>query len=130
MLNKYWNWSWQQRKDAFIDWEESTEPGEQEGKGVALKSCTQFFQVHTMIMLFLLLLEGFTLNVSTEFSLQWLKTAEPEDDAEDQQKVEDAPASAQPQKVVYLLIFPNMRLIFFFSARVQHWRRLRGEGSS
>ena len=55
-----------------------------------------------MIMLFLLLLEGFTLNVSTEFSLQWLKTAEPEDDAEDQQKVEDATASAQPQKVVYL----------------------------
>lgn len=62
-------------EDAFIDWEESTEPGEQEGKGVALKSCTQFFQ--------------------------WLKTAEPEDDAEDQQKVEDATASAQPQKPVF-----------------------------
>jgi len=42
-------------EDAFIDWEESTEVGEQEGKGVALKSCTQFFQ--------------------------WLRTAE-EDDAE------------------------------------------------
>jgi len=30
-----------------------------------------------------------------------LKTAEPEDDAEDQQKVEDAPASAQPLKPVF-----------------------------
>ena len=67
-----------------------------------------------MIMLFLLLVEGFTLNVSTEFSLQWLKTAEPEDDAEDQQKVEDATASAQTQKVVYLSIIPNTRLIFSF----------------
>ena len=28
-----------------MEWEESTEAGEQEGKGVALKSCTQFFQV-------------------------------------------------------------------------------------
>ena len=28
-----------------MEWEESTETGEQEGKGVALKSCTQFFQV-------------------------------------------------------------------------------------
>ena len=36
-------------KDAFIDWEESTEVGEQEGKGVALKSCTQFFQVQPPI---------------------------------------------------------------------------------
>ena len=36
-------------KDAFIDWEESTEVGEQEGKGVALKSCTQFFQVRPPI---------------------------------------------------------------------------------
>ena len=44
-------------QDAFIEWEESTEPGEQEGKGVALKSCTQFFH--------------------------WLKTAEPEDDEEE-----------------------------------------------
>merc|ERR1740124_567054 len=44
-------------EDAFIEWEESTEPGEQEGKGVALKSCTQFFH--------------------------WLKTAEPEDDEEE-----------------------------------------------
>ena len=41
-----------------MEWEESTEPGEQEGKGVALKSCTQFFH--------------------------WLKTAEPEDEEEDQ----------------------------------------------
>jgi len=48
-------------EDAFIEWEESTEQGEQEGKGVALKSCTQFFQ--------------------------WLKTAEPEDEEEEQQKV-------------------------------------------
>jgi len=49
-------------EDAFIEWEESTEPGEQEGKGVALKSCTQFFQ--------------------------WLKTAELEDEDEEQpQKV-------------------------------------------
>jgi len=47
-------------EDAFIEWEESTEPGEQEGKGVALKSCTQFFQ--------------------------WLKTAEPEDEPEEPQK--------------------------------------------
>ena len=28
-----------------MEWEESAEAGEQEGKGVALKSCTQFFQV-------------------------------------------------------------------------------------
>lgn len=28
-----------------MEWEESSLPGEQEGKGVALKSCTQFFQV-------------------------------------------------------------------------------------
>ena len=41
-----------------MEWEESTEPGEQEGKGVALKSCTQFFH--------------------------WLKTAEPEDEEEEQ----------------------------------------------
>ena len=34
-------------QDAFLAWEESTEPGEQEGKGVALKSCTQFFQVRS-----------------------------------------------------------------------------------
>lgn len=47
-------------EDAFLAWEESTEPGEQEGKGVALKSCTQFFQ--------------------------WLKEAEPEDDPEDSEK--------------------------------------------
>merc|ERR1719367_315875 len=56
-------------EDAFIEWEESTEVGEQEGKGVALKSCTQFFQ--------------------------WLRTAEEDDPeaeaspaeiAEDQQK--------------------------------------------
>jgi translation initiation factor 4G len=45
-------------EDAFLEWEESSEPGEQEGKGVALKSCTQFFQ--------------------------WLKTAEPEDEEEEQ----------------------------------------------
>merc|ERR1712055_941016 len=48
-------------EDAFMEWEESTEPGEQEGKGVALKSCTQFFQ--------------------------WLKTAEL-DDEEDQKVTE------------------------------------------
>merc|ERR1719367_2180900 len=56
-------------EDAFIEWEESTEVGEQEGQGVALKSCTQFFQ--------------------------WLRTAEEDDPeaeaspaeiAEDQQK--------------------------------------------
>jgi len=40
-----------------LEWEDSTEVGEQEGKGVALKSCTQFFQ--------------------------WLKTAEAEDETED-----------------------------------------------
>lgn len=44
-------------EDSFLEWEESTEVGEQEGKGVALKSCTQFFQ--------------------------WLKTAEAEDEMED-----------------------------------------------
>jgi len=49
-------------EDAFLEWEESTEPGEQEGKGVALKSCTQFFQ--------------------------WLKTAELEDDEEEQKVTE------------------------------------------
>jgi len=49
-------------EDAFLEWEESTEPGEQEGKGVALKSCTQFFQ--------------------------WLKTAELEDDDEEQKVTE------------------------------------------
>jgi len=47
-------------EDAFMEWEVSDLPGEQEGKGVALKSCTQFFE--------------------------WLKTAEPEDD-EEQAKV-------------------------------------------
>jgi hypothetical protein len=40
-----------------MEWEESSEVGEQEGKGVALKSCTQFFQ--------------------------WLKTAEAEDEPEE-----------------------------------------------
>merc|ERR1719431_1759811 len=49
-------------EDAFLEWEESTEPGEQEGEGVALKSCTQFFQ--------------------------WLKTAELEDDEEEQKVTE------------------------------------------
>jgi hypothetical protein len=44
-------------EDAFMEWEESSEVGEQEGKGVALKSCTQFFQ--------------------------WLKTAEAEDEPEE-----------------------------------------------
>jgi len=48
-------------EDAFLEWEENTDPEEQDGKGVALKSCTQFFQ--------------------------WLKTAEPEDDEEEKQKV-------------------------------------------
>jgi len=48
-------------EDAFLEWEENTDPEEQDGKGVALKSCTQFFQ--------------------------WLKTAEPEDDEDEKQKV-------------------------------------------
>jgi len=48
-------------EDAFLEWEENTYPEEQDGKGVALKSCTQFFQ--------------------------WLKTAEPEDDEDEKQKV-------------------------------------------
>lgn len=30
-------------EDALLDWERSEDPEEQEGKGVALKSCTQFF---------------------------------------------------------------------------------------
>jgi len=48
-------------EDAFLEWEENTNPEEQDGKGVALKSCTQFFQ--------------------------WLKTAEPEDEEDEKQKV-------------------------------------------
>ena len=31
-------------EDALLDWEKSEDPEEQEGKGVALKSCTQFFE--------------------------------------------------------------------------------------
>jgi len=46
-------------EDAFLEWEVNDDPEEQEGKGVALKSCTQF--------------------------IQWLKTAEPEED-EDAEK--------------------------------------------
>ena len=46
-------------QDAFLEWEVNDDPEEQEGKGVALKSCTQF--------------------------IQWLKTAEPEED-EDAEK--------------------------------------------
>ena len=41
-------------QDAFLEWEVNDDPEEQEGKGVALKSCTQF--------------------------IQWLKTAEPEEE--------------------------------------------------
>ena len=48
-------------QDAFLEWEENSDPEEQDGKGVALKSCTQF--------------------------IHWLKTAEPEDEDEDKQKV-------------------------------------------
>jgi hypothetical protein len=48
-------------EDAFLEWEENNDPEEQDGKGVALKSCTQFFH--------------------------WLKTAEPEDDEDEKQKV-------------------------------------------
>ena len=48
-------------QDAFLEWEENNDPEEQDGKGVALKSCTQFFH--------------------------WLKTAEPEDDEDEKQKV-------------------------------------------
>ena len=44
-----------------MEWEENSDPEEQDGKGVALKSCTQF--------------------------IHWLKTAEPEDEDEDKQKV-------------------------------------------
>ena len=47
-------------QDAFLEWETNEEPEEQEGKGVALKSCTQFFE--------------------------WLKTAETEDDDEEKQR--------------------------------------------
>ena len=43
-----------------MEWETNEEPEEQEGKGVALKSCTQFFE--------------------------WLKTAETEDDDEEKQR--------------------------------------------
>ena len=43
-------------QDAFLEWEGSEVVEEQEGKGVALKSCTQFFQ--------------------------WLKTADEEEEAE------------------------------------------------
>jgi len=61
-------------EDAFIDWEESTEVGEQEGKGVALKSCTQFFQ--------------------------WLKTAE-EDDPEAETSPADIPEDQQKEPVKF-----------------------------
>jgi len=47
-------------EDAFLEWETNEDPEEQEGKGVALKSCTQFFE--------------------------WLKTAETEDDDEEKQR--------------------------------------------
>ena len=30
-------------EEAFMAWEKNDDPAEQEGKGVALKSCTQFF---------------------------------------------------------------------------------------
>ena len=49
-------------QDAFLAWEESSDPEEQEGKGVALKSCTQF--------------------------IQWLKEAEVEEDEEEKQNKE------------------------------------------
>lgn len=61
-------------EDAFIDWEESTEVGEQEGKGVALKSCTQFFQ--------------------------WLRTAE-EDDPEAETSPADIPEDQQKEPVKF-----------------------------
>lgn len=48
-------------EDAFLEWEENNDPEEQDGKGVALKSCNQFFH--------------------------WLKTAEPENDEDEKQKV-------------------------------------------
>ena len=43
-------------EDALLDWEKSDDVEEQEGKGVALKSCTQFFD--------------------------WLRTAEEEEDGQ------------------------------------------------
>ena len=82
-----------------MEWEESTEAGEQEGKGVALKSCTQFFQVGNWrgVLLSLLALHHFTIPPHHHYSplslvltaplFQWLKTAEPEDEPEEQQKV-------------------------------------------
>jgi len=48
-------------EDAFLEWESSEELAEQGGKGVALKSCSQF--------------------------INWLKTADPEDETEEQTKV-------------------------------------------
>ena len=43
-------------EDALLEWEKNEDPEEQEGKGVALKSCTQFFE--------------------------WLKTAEEEEEGQ------------------------------------------------
>ena len=48
-------------QDALLEWEACSSPEEQEGKGVALKSCTQFFE--------------------------WLKSAEPEEDEDEKPKV-------------------------------------------
>ena len=47
-------------EEAFLDWERNEDPEEQDGKGVALKSCTQF--------------------------IKWLKEAEPEEE-EDTEKL-------------------------------------------
>ena len=89
-------------QDAFLAWEESSDPEEQEGKGVALKSCTQF--------------------------IQWLKEAEVEEDEEEKQNKEkvnitnnsflvSAISAFQPSKDYVSIGHQKFDLTKFFSAK-------------